>query len=317
MISVLYRFLMFLAYVVVYPFARIRAAQGNKLWQGRLGLIARTSPKDIWMHAASVGEAKVICSLVDYLKNARPKMSIHVTTMTSTGFDIATKQCAYEDVTFSYFPIDTTGAVRRTLNALSPSMIVVAETEIWPCLVKSAYSRNIPIVLTNARMSVRAFNRYKYMAGLLSSLLTRYDRFFFKTAEDAERFRQFGVSDAKGEVAGDMKFDAPILPRTPERLAEIRHSLNVPDNAFLIVAGSTRPGEEEALLDVYRSLQGQNPDVYLVLAPRHLDRCEEIRSLMATRGIAYRTYGSEEADDHLILVDQPRTAQRPVSGGLG
>lgn len=305
MIYFLYRAFSFLVYLVVFPYGRMRAAQGSKLWEGRLGLIAKEESKDIWMHAASVGEAKVVCSLVEYLKSRRPNLSIHVTTMTSTGFQIATKQCTYERITFSYFPLDTSGAVRRTLDALSPRMIIVAETEIWPCLVRSASMRSIPIVLANARMSTRAFKRYRYIAGFMARLLTRYDRFFFKTEEDAERYGRFGVVDTKGEVAGDMKFDAPVVARTPEKLSAIRETAKVPADAFLIVAGSTRPGEEEMLLDVYSKLLDEYPDTYLIVAPRHVERSDEIRSFIATRGVDCRTYGEEKENDaHMILVDR-------------
>jgi 3-deoxy-D-manno-octulosonic-acid transferase len=256
------------------------------------------------MHAASVGEAKVICSLVEYLRKSSPDLKIHLTTMTSTGFEMASKQCTSKGVTFSYFPIDTPGAVKRTLDALEPRMIVVAETEIWPCLVRSAYRREIPIVLANARMSAKAFKRYKYIAGFMARLLQKYDRFFFKTTEDAERYRQFGVSEARGVVAGDMKFDAPIQPRTPESVARIRKTVQVPDDAFLIVAGSTRPGEEALLLDVYRRLHEEIPDIYLIIAPRHIERSDEIRSLFGDKGVAYRTYGDSGNGEHLILVDR-------------
>ncbi len=304
MILLLYRVFTFLVYLIAYPFGRIRVAQGNDLWRGRLGLIDHCGPVDIWMHAASVGEAKVICYLVDYLKAKQPSLRIHVTTMTATGYAIARQQCARDGVTFSFFPIDTTGAIKRTLEAIAPRMIVVAETEIWPCLIHAAHERAIPIVLTNARMSVRAFGRYRHIAGFLADLLRKYARFFFKTAEDAERFRQFGVSESQGTVAGDMKFDAPMMARSAETMSSIRRKSHIPEDAFLIVAGSTRPGEEVVLAEVFTRLSADFPDVSLLIAPRHVERSDEIGALLTSRGLAFRIYNAPDNGEHVVLVDR-------------
>jgi len=156
----IYRLVTRIAYLLLYPYARWRAGQGNTLWQGRLGRGLLRQPVDVWMHAASVGEVKVIGNLATFIKQARPETTIHLTTVTSTGLDTA-RSVLDGRVSVSAFPLDATPAMVRTLDSLRPQVIVIAETEIWPNLIRLATDRDIPLVLVNGRMTERSMNRYR------------------------------------------------------------------------------------------------------------------------------------------------------------
>lgn len=304
----LYRILTALIYLLLYPYGRFRASRGSRLWQGRLGLVMGEGPVDLWMHAASVGEVKVIGFLVDYLKKQSNGLKIRVSTMTRQGYKIASENLS-DKASISYFPLDAGSVMKQFLSKIRPRMIVVAETEIWPNLVRQAAAHGIPIVLVNGRMSPGSFGKYRMIAGSMRNTLAKYDRFFFKTVEDAERYRYFGVGDDRSEVAGDMKFDAPLLPRSVERIAEIRSQWGVEGDKFLLVAGSTRSGEEATLIGVYQRLIGRSPLLRLVLAPRHVERAAEVKSLLDSEGVRWYTYGETPgADDKrgaaVVLVDR-------------
>ncbi|MFH1687720.1 MAG: glycosyltransferase N-terminal domain-containing protein [bacterium] len=283
------------------PYGRVRAARGDRLWQGRLGLVADLRPTDVWVHASSVGEVRVAANLVRFLAAGRPDLKIHLTTMTVAGQQTA---CAMLGAmaTTSFFPWDFPSAIRRTLDTLRPRLIVIAETEIWPNLLTEAAERDLPVVLVNGRMSRRAFGRYRLFGHTLGQLLATYDRFFFKTNEDAERYASFGIEAERVEVAGDMKFDAPLPVRSPVEIAAIRAELGVSPNDFLLVAGSTREGEEVSLLQAYQHLRKLHPHLKMVMAPRHVERCPKIRQMLKTAGVSYAVYGDGVAD--IILVDR-------------
>ena len=303
----LYRTFMSVVLALVYPYGRLRAAFGSKLWRGRLGLIDPRDETDIWMHAASVGETKVLSYLIAYLREKKPDLRIHFTVITSTGFQTARSTfCEADDtpVTVSFFSLDANIAVKRTLDRLRPKMVVVAETEIWPNLIAQCSARSIPLVLVNGRMSESSFGRYRLITKPLSSLLSRYSRFFFKTEQDQERYAHFGVKPEKSVVAGDMKLDAPLLPRSEDGIRQMRHQLGVTEEQFIFVAGSTRPGEEEILLDAYRAVRDNHPRIRLVLAPRHLERLNEIRALLESRNITYYLYGQKPLEDAVILIER-------------
>jgi len=305
---VVYKIVTTLIYLVLWPYGFVRSAAGSRMWQGRLGKVPSDITADIWMHAASVGEAKVVGFLADYLRKTSPGLKIHVTAVTRQGFKTASRELG-ENASVSYFPLDVGFVMRRFLERLKPRMVVAAETEIWPNLVLQAARKSLPVVLVNGRMSPGSFGRYRLISGALRKILARYDRFFFKTSEDADRYRRFGVEPGRYEVAGDMKFDAPLLPRLPEKIAEIRARCGVGREEFLLVAGSTRSGEEVRLLKVYREVKASHPHFRLVMAPRHVERVAEVKSLLDSEGIRWYTYGeaqspASESGDRLGLVDR-------------
>jgi 3-deoxy-D-manno-octulosonic-acid transferase len=186
-------------------------------------------------------------------------------------------------------------------------MIAIAETEIWPNLILAAQSRHIPVILINGRMTEKADLRYRWIKAGISQVLSCHERFFFKTQCDADRYAEYGVGRDRATVAGDMKFDAPLVERIPERIAELRRQAGVAAQEFLLVAGSTRPGEEEMLCRNYVAIKSACPRFRLLLAPRHIDRAEEIRSLIGQMGLECRifdeSYG-EPSESAIILVNR-------------
>ncbi len=299
----LWRIFARLVYLILYPIGRGRVAQGDELWCGRLALDGDLEPVDIWMHAASVGEARVLANLVTHLHRASPEIRIHVTTMTRTGLATAQKIVG-EYATVSAFPIDSTPSMTRKLAALQPRMVVVAETEIWPNLIRLATERDIRLVLVNGRMTERSLGKYLWIRSSLGKLLAGYDRFFFKSEADRDRFSQLGLEPSRVEVAGDMKFDAPLVERSESRIEDTRRRLGVGRDDFLLVAGSTRPGEEALLIDILEQLKPNYPDLRLVMAPRHVERLDEVKSLLTRSKLFFATYGEAASDSDVILVDR-------------
>ena len=301
----LYRLLTTIVYLVVYPYGRIRAAFGDNAWHDRLLVNGTLEPADIWLHAASVGEVRVIGYLIDYLKKKRPSLKLHVTVMTRAGYATATTLFG-DTVSLSYLPLDARLLQDRAIARVQPRALVIAETEIWPHLIYAASAHKIPIVLVNGRMTDRALGRYLRFKRLFTDLLSRYDRILAKSDEDRTRFLSLDVSPEICVTGGDMKFDAPLAERSDEKRKQVRESLGVGADEFLIVEGSTREGEERLLLSAFRSLQRDFSRVRLVIAPRHLDRLVEVEEIVRADGCNVRRYsdGREQSRDEVILVDQ-------------
>ena len=266
-----------------------------------MGLASEHTGCDLWLHAASVGETKVIGYLVDYLLDRRPGLRIHLTAMTSAGRAAALSSVG-EKVSVGYFPFDTPAVMRRTIGNFRPRVMVVAETEIWPNLICELRNRAVPLVLVNGRMSDRAFRRYRMLRGLITPLMQCYTRCFFKTALDRQRFERLALPHERGVIAGDMKFDAPLPQRDPTTVATLRGQLGLKPGDFLLVAGSTRTGEEEILLRIYRRLASRHENFFLLIAPRHVERCPELEMLFRESGQEFAIHGQGQA--RVILVDR-------------
>ncbi|MEW5994610.1 MAG: glycosyltransferase N-terminal domain-containing protein [Candidatus Zixiibacteriota bacterium] len=306
MLLTIYRLLASLIYWILCPVIRLSPSGKTRLWRERLGVLEDGGHRHIWMHAASVGEVKVLGYLIDYLHKQAPSLTIHVTTMTRTGRQTARELLTERQntVSVSYCPLDAAPAVHRTLDTVKPSLLLFAETEIWPNLVQIAARRGIPVILVNGRMSEKAQRRYRPFSRSFGRVLACYERFFFKTTANAARFRHFGVPDARGTVTGDMKFDAPLPPRSEGRRREIRHRIGVSGEGFLFVAGSTRPGEERILASVYKSLSASHAQFRLVLAPRHLDRVHEIKAMLTHEQLPFSIYGESPEEKTIVIVDR-------------
>jgi len=305
----LYKLLSYIVYGWIHLIGRNRAKRGEPLWQGRLGLIEPRDPTEIWLHAASVGEIRVISYLVDYLLTRHPGLRIHVTTMTQAGYRTA-KGLMNDGVTVTFFPLDAPPSIRRTLERINPRVLVIAETEIWPNLIVAATKRDIPIVQINGRMSQPAFKRYRYLRSMLGGLINRYQRWFIKTDLDAERYRRLGLNGSKLEIAGDMKFDAPLRRLSAEQIRRVRSRAGAGPDDFLLAAGSTRPGEEAMLAELYATLSARFDGFRMVIAPRHVERVNEITSELDKMNLKWRLYGAGSPSDQpsdsgggLVLVD--------------
>lgn len=291
-------------YFIVLIFTSGKARKGDAKWIGRLGFINVSEPVDLWMHASSVGETRVLSHLVTYLTHENSDLKIHITTMTDAGQSTAKESFTSGNISLSYFPLDYKSAIKKTFGSLHPKLLLIAETEIWPNLIKEATDNKIPVVLINGRMSPSAFKKYKLIRKSLANILKCYDYFFLKTEDDLKRFNYFnhGVSSS---VVGDMKFDAPVQNRSIEKVNEIKINYGLKVDAPLFVAGSTRPGEEEQLLDCFEIVSRQYPEFTMIIAPRHLDRIESIAQLIHLRGLNFK-YNNEDNIDNkrLILINQ-------------
>jgi 3-deoxy-D-manno-octulosonic-acid transferase len=301
-----YRIFSAFVYGLVYWYGRWRARNGDLLWRDRLALATYNTPVDVWLHAASVGEVRVVNCLISYLREQRPDLSLHLTVMTRSGYQIA-RTLFKSEVDVAFLPLDVPLLMRRKVRSVRSKVLVIAETEIWPNLIQAASDASIPVVMVNGRMSERAFGKYRLFESSFRNLLSQYEQLFVKSKADGDRIVEFLNDPQRLVVAGDMKFDAPMHDRSPERRLQIRRSMGVSPDQFVWVAGSTREGEELLLLESYSYLVKKYPQLRLCIAPRHLERVPEIEELIRNHGLSVRKFGqagSSMNDVEIVLVDR-------------
>lgn len=228
----------------------------------------------IWIHAVSVGEVGVAATLIRALP---PELPLLVTTVTSTGQERAQAQLGRR-AGIGYLPFELGGPVRRFFSRLAPTALVLTEGDLWPLVLREARRRALPIVVVNGRVSDRSFARLRRLRPLLGPLLDPVDAFGMQTAADCDRLLALGVPATRIEVTGNLKYETPEPPSHPELEARL---LALAAGRTIVVAGSTMPGEEEAVLD---ALAMADPNaVMLVLAARHPERWEAVAALAASR----------------------------------
>ena len=244
----------------------------------------------VWIHAVSVGETVVALNLVRALLKRRPGLRIVISTTTTTGQELARKNCP-ENTAVIFCPIDFWWMVKRTFNVIRPSMLVIFETEIWPNLICEAKNRRIPLVLANGRMSDHSVRGYRKLKFFIGPLLAKFDRLLVQSDADAARYREVSP-EANTIVCGNMKFDQQI-PEDPGDPGLDAYFGNSPRTVLL--GASTHPGEEELLVRCFVDLKAEFPELKLVLVPRHAERGTDIAAMLAEKNIAFARRSREKS----------------------
>jgi len=280
----LYSFAWVVALTVSAPWWLWRMATTNKYREGlreRLGLVparlilSADSRPVIWLHAVSVGEVIAVSGLVRELCARLPGWRVVVSTTTRTGQAIARERFGAENV--FYYPLDFAWAVRAYLQALRPRLFVLAETEFWPRMLWECQRAGIPVAVVNARISDRSYPKYLRLRFLWRRILRGLAMVLAQSDEDVSRLRNIGVAADRIRLGGNLKYD--VRATSDSALVEaIRAALG--DGAKLLVCGSTLEGEERILLDAWPELVAAEPEVRMVLAPRHPERFGVVAGLL-------------------------------------
>jgi len=286
MIYLLYDILLFLAYVIYLPFYVIRGRFHPDILT-RAGFYkkevfnALRAKDTVWVHAVSVGEARAAESLLRLIRSTWQDRRIAISTVTPTGYEIVKKFLKKDEVVF-YAPLDITFAVNMALHLVSPGLLVIMETEIWPNLIRLAKKRGVPVVIVNGRISDRSFEKYKRFRFMFIETLKVIDLFCMQTKEAADRIISLGGQKDRVKVTGNIKFDISADLKEPAFLGRLKESLR---GSLLFIAGSTHDGEEDGIVNIYKSLRKDFPNLRLMIAPRHLDRVDKIRRMIRLSGL--------------------------------
>jgi 3-deoxy-D-manno-octulosonic-acid transferase len=273
----------------------------DRLGRGILGL--PEGRKAIWIHAVSVGEVLSLQSLVRELKAGHPDWAIAFSSLTNSGLEMAREKLKDVDSVF-FIPLDFRRFVRRAIRAVNPRLLVLTESEFWPNFLRESRRHGARILVINGRMSENSYKKYDNIRPLAGKVLGNVDLFLVQTKEDGEKLGLLGVEPDKIRVAGNLKSEIRLPGISPEDLAAFRSGLGIPGNEKIIVAGSTRKGEEERLLAAFAAARKKRSDLRLIIAPRHIEQTPEIQKLSQALGFrtALRTRPVPgEAWDVLIL----------------
>jgi 3-deoxy-D-manno-octulosonic-acid transferase len=258
----------------------------------RSGHASRPRPPGplVWVHAASVGEAVSMLSLIDRLLVERPRLSVLVTTGTVTSARLLAGRLPSGRAWHHYVPVDRPSSVRRFLAHWRPDLALWVESELWPNLVIETRARGIPLLLLNGRMSSGSFARWQRVPGLIGPLLASFDLCLAQDAAQADRFQRLGAADAAS--VGDLKAAAAPLPVDEAAFADLAAACA---GRPLWLAASTHEGEEELAAAAHRALAREHRGLLTVIAPRHPARAAAIRAMLEASGLAVARRSAGEA----------------------
>jgi tetraacyldisaccharide 4'-kinase len=275
----------------------------------------QTGPGAIWLHAVSVGEVVSCLVFLRGLRKEFPRTRIFLSTSTLAGRELAEKQVratGLADGVF-YSPVDTCWAVRRVLRALRPSLVLIAETEIWPVWFNEVKRTGAALAIVNGRISDRAYPRYRRWRWFFRVALRSADSILTQTDEMRRRFLELGAIFERVQAAGNFKYD--FEARTAAASAAVPALVERTHPSAIWIAASTMPpaepgdpDEDDAVLAAFRELAPRHPRLLLVLVPRKPERFEAAALKLEAAGIPYlrrsRLNGSESPGlPAVLLVD--------------
>jgi 3-deoxy-D-manno-octulosonic-acid transferase len=313
MIRLLYNLLFPLALLFFLPAYAVkmfrRGNYRNKFGQ-RLGLYDRATRarllrrRPTWLHAVSVGEVMIALKLAARMKEREPALCAALTTTTTTGFALARKQ-APPWIEVLYTPLDFWPVMHRAFAVIRPTRIVLVEAEVWPNLTAIADQREIPLALVNARLSPRSEGRFRKFRLFVRPYFQTLDLVCVQESADVARWESLGVASFRIHPVGCIKFDPANVEPRPELPRAVLRTLSIEPDRPILLGGSTHPGEEAILARIFQQLRRDFPTLFLIIAPRHVERTREIAAQLRAAGLpsVRRSEANSASPTDCLLLD--------------
>ncbi len=235
---------------------RVREKQG-------IASAVRPAGPLVWFHGASVGESLSMLPLLESLSEARPDLRYLVTTGTLTSAELMADRLPASAI-HQFAPLDHPVYWDRFYAHWAPDMAIIIESELWPNMIMGARAHDVPMILTNARLSEKSTKGWNRASQSIRHLLSSFDLVLAQDARSAMRLKTLGADPV--ETPGNLKFDAPPLAADAEALEELRQQIG---DRPCWVAASTHEGEESLVGRIHAKLKIEFPDLLTILAPRH------------------------------------------------
>jgi len=249
----------------------------------------------IWIHAASVGEVNAIKSLIIALLNKHVNKTFILSTMTKTGLESAGQ--IHPKLITTLFPLDFNFIMKRAFRMLNPELVILVETEFWPNMLYQSKRNNVPVIIVNGRISERTYPKYKRFSFFWKPIWKAVKTVSAQSENDAYRFKSLGFKDVINNQ--NIKFCLQLPKFVRENL---RNNWNFSKNDFIIVFGSTRPGEEKLIKSKIPILKKEIPNLKLIIVPRHLDRILEVKAIF--KDFNYKLFTELKSKTEIIIVDK-------------
>lgn len=243
-------------------------------------LIPRPTGPLIWCHGASVGESLSILPILDRLHQARPDITILMTTGTLTSANLMDQRLPTGAI-HQFVPLDHPAWTQKFLTHWQPDCILWLESEFWPNLLSQAIQQQAPAILINGRMSAKSFARWQKFPALMQHLLAGFDLCLPQEQAYCPHFTALGAKNV--DYVGNLKFASAPLPVKQADLTDMRRDLA---GRQCWVAASTHPGEEAEIIRAHQIIQKKWPDTLCILVPRHPDRGGDIAAEIAEAGLS-------------------------------
>jgi 3-deoxy-D-manno-octulosonic-acid transferase len=304
----LYHLLSLFAIILLVPLFSLTTVFSKYKWKGlahHFGWVPskkRQCEKTLWLHALSMGEVVAASPVLKQLREQNPDLYIALSVTTDSGYATAINLDGVDSIFFH--PLDCWPFTQLALSRIDPDLYVVTDTGFWPGMIDLLYRKKIPALLFNGRISERSARRYLRAGSLFKTTFQKFHRLCMQNTHGEKAALALGALRECVEVIGDPKYDA-LQPMSYEVKERYRKNFNLATDTPVWIAGSTHAGEEEIILDAHRKLRVKHPELILILAPRRMERVEEVAALLKKENFSFVRRSSLDSVEpaSVILLD--------------
>ena len=251
----------------------IKRKENIKRFKEKIGFFTKkkVSGKLFWFHGASVGEIQSIVPLIEKLEKDKKINQILITSNTLSSSFIINKLNLKKTI-HQFFPIDCNFISSKFLNYWKPSKVFFVDSEIWPNTINNLYSRKIPIILLNGRITKKTYSRWMKFPNLSRFVFSKFHLCLSASEESKKFLKKLGANNVK--FFGNLKFS-----QSESQGVQIDKNLK----KFLLkknswCASSTHYNEEKYCGLVHLKLKKKYKDLLTIIIPRHVDRVDKIKN---------------------------------------
>ena len=224
----------------------------------------------IWFHGSSVGEILSIVPLIEKLENNRKIDKILITSSTLSSSKILYKY-KFKKTIHQFFPLDSNWLTKKFLNYWKPSAAIFIESEIWPNMLKNIKKKTIPIILLNARITKKSYNRWMMLSNTSKILFSNFDICFSQNLETAKYLKSLGAKKIK--FLGNLKFAESKYKEKYSFISKYKKAFRL---RKIWCAASTHNSEEKICALVHKKLKKKYKNLLTIIIPRHIQRTGDI-----------------------------------------
>ena len=270
----IFLFIVFLLSPIIFLIRIFNGKEDPKRFKEKLCIYSKKNNlKSIWFHAVSVGELMSILPILNILEKNKKIDQIIVTSSTTSSAKIFEKQ-KFKKIVHKYFPVDTNFLNKKFINYWKLQAAFFVDSEIWPNMFKNLKKNNIPVILLNARITKKSFQKWFLIKNFSNLVFKNISLALPSNTETKYFLKKLGVNKIK--FIGNLKYYG---------LSKINnYKKNILKNKFknfkVWCAASTHEGEEILISNVHKNLKKKQKDLLTIIIPRHIDRVEKIIELM-------------------------------------
>jgi 3-deoxy-D-manno-octulosonic-acid transferase len=277
-----------LRYACIPLIARSRQARKWRLRE-RLLLPTADSPINgrgmVWLHAASLGESKLLCRFLTLLEHKHPEDRYVLTAATAHGVDHLRTHRTAAVAAVGFLPYDTLSLMHAMLKRFTITRLWLMETELWPSLLWACWRRRVSVGIVNGRLEAKSLAGYARVKILLGPLIHDIRPVFVQDQTYAGRFAALGIPVENLVVTGNLKSMIWIHQEPPARSSEVRRALSIAPEETVITVGCLHPGEAAVIRSACRAAREKGFAWRWVIVPRHPEKCAEIRAALGTEDV--------------------------------